>query len=172
MDKGGHALACLRDNKDKLSDACKAEVFERQAVAADDWRTDPELFAACQVCSLSLSRIVGERSTINAAWHPLDALPRYPRCHATAAESSDPPCAMQTDSASNCKNVSAHGGATQECLRTHRPLLTWNCQEQLFRQEVENADDLRLSTRLFKACLEDKKKVTSLLLHLCAWQDC
>ena len=66
---------------------------------------------------------------------------------------------VQTDAAANCKDVAAHGGATQECLRTHRPLLTWNCQEQLFRQEVENADDLRLSTRLFKACLEDKKKV-------------
>ena len=49
----------------------------------------------------------------------------------------------------------------QECLRTHRPVLNWGCQEQLFRQEVENADDLRLSTRLFKACLADKKKVRS-----------
>ena len=49
LDKGVHALACLRDNKEKLSDGCKAEVFERQAVAADDWRTDPELFAACKV---------------------------------------------------------------------------------------------------------------------------
>lgn len=47
----------------------------------------------------------------------------------------------------------------QECLRDHRPLLSWDCQEELFRQEVENADDLRLSARLFKACLGDKKKV-------------
>lgn len=76
------------------------------------------------------------------------------------------PSAVQTDAASNCKNVSAHGGATQECLRTHRALLTWNCQEQLFRQEVENADDLRLSTRLFKSCLEDKKKVRACCLYL------
>ena len=54
--------------------------------------------------------------------------------------------------------MSAHGGATQECLRSHRPMLSWSCQEQLFRQDVENADDLRLSTKLFKACLADKKK--------------
>lgn len=47
----------------------------------------------------------------------------------------------------------------QACLREHRALLTWDCQEQLFRQEVENADDLRLSVRLFKSCLADKRKV-------------
>ena len=47
----------------------------------------------------------------------------------------------------------------QECLAEHRPLLSWDCQEQLFRQEVENAEDLRLSVRLFRACLADKKKV-------------
>ena len=47
----------------------------------------------------------------------------------------------------------------QECLASHRPLLSWDCQEQLFRQEVENAEDLRLSVRLFRACLADKKKV-------------
>ena len=50
----------------------------------------------------------------------------------------------------------------QACLREHRALLTWDCQEQLFRQEVENADDLRLSVRLFKTCLADKKKVNLL----------
>lgn len=47
----------------------------------------------------------------------------------------------------------------QECLKDHRAALSWDCQEELFRQEVENADDMRLSVRLFKACLGDKKKV-------------
>lgn len=37
--------------------------------------------------------------------------------------------------------------------------LTWACEEQLFRQEMENADDIRLSVRLFSKCLPDKKKV-------------
>jgi Golgi apparatus protein 1 len=36
--------------------------------------------------------------------------------------------------------------------------LSWTCEEQLFRQEVENADDIRLSSRLFKACMKDKKR--------------
>lgn len=34
--------------------------------------------------------------------------------------------------------------------REHRAQLSWDCQEELFRQEVENADDIRLSMKLFK----------------------
>ena len=66
---------------------------------------------------------------------------------------------MQVDAKSQCANVDPHEGKMQECLREHRALLSWDCQEELFRQEVENADDLRLSVRLFKSCLGDKKKV-------------
>lgn len=36
--------------------------------------------------------------------------------------------------------------------------VSWECQEELFRQEVENADDIRLSFRLIKKCMGDKKK--------------
>lgn len=43
--------------------------------------------------------------------------------------------------------------------RDKRMQLTWACEEQLFRQEMENADDIRLSVRLFSKCLPDKKKV-------------
>ena len=35
---------------------------------------------------------------------------------------------------------------------------SWDCQEELFRQEVENADDLRLSYRLLRKCMGDKQK--------------
>ena len=49
-------------------------------------------------------------------------------------------------------------GDVQECLRGKRTSLSWECQEELFRQEVENADDIRLSTKLFRTCLNDKKK--------------
>ncbi len=60
----------------------------------------------------------------------------------------------------NCPDAKPEAGEVQECLAEHRPLLSWDCQEQLFRQEVENAEDLRLSVRLFRACLADKKKVS------------
>lgn len=39
--------------------------------------------------------------------------------------------------------------------------MSWECQEELFRQEVENADDIRLSHRLLKKCMGDKKKFCS-----------
>lgn len=48
-------LGCLREKKDELTPDCKAEVFERQAGAADDWRTDVELFKVCEVCPLPVS---------------------------------------------------------------------------------------------------------------------
>ena len=64
----------------------------------------------------------------------------------------------QGDVKTTCKDAKADEGAVQECLAQHRPALSWDCQEQLFRQEVENADDLRLSVRLFRACLADKKQ--------------
>ena len=59
LPKDTHALACLREHKDELNEGCKKEVFERQAVAADDWRTDPELLAACKV-----------RWQLSGAWLP------------------------------------------------------------------------------------------------------
>ncbi len=36
--------------------------------------------------------------------------------------------------------------------------LSWLCEEHLYRQEVEDADDIRLSVRLFAKCLPDKKR--------------
>lgn len=43
--------------------------------------------------------------------------------------------------------------------RDKRMQLSWACEEQLFRQEMENAEDVRLSVRLFSKCLPDKRKV-------------
>lgn len=36
--------------------------------------------------------------------------------------------------------------------------LAWACEEQLFRQELENADDIRLSVRLYTRCIREKRK--------------
>jgi hypothetical protein len=44
--------------------------------------------------------------------------------------------------------------------RDKRMQLSWACEEQLFRQEMENADDIRLSVRLFSKCLPDKRKAS------------
>jgi Golgi apparatus protein 1 len=39
-----------------------------------------------------------------------------------------------------------------------RSKLSPDCEYELFRQEVETAGDIRLSVRLFRACLPDKKQ--------------
>lgn len=36
--------------------------------------------------------------------------------------------------------------------------LSWACEEQLFRQETENSDDIRLSVRLFSKCMREKRR--------------
>lgn len=47
--------------------------------------------------------------------------------------------------------------------------LSWACEEQLFRQEMENADDIRLSVRLYSKCLPDKRKVCCMQCHGPMW---
>lgn len=36
--------------------------------------------------------------------------------------------------------------------------VSWECQSELFRQEVEGADDIRLNAPLISKCLGDKRK--------------
>ncbi len=54
--------------------------------------------------------------------------------------------------------------------------LTWECQNELFRQEVEGADDIRLNALLVSKCMSDKRtfcndvapgvtQIVSLLAH-------
>lgn len=44
-----HTPYCCREQKDKVSGQCAAEIFRRQEDAAGDFRLDKELYAACQV---------------------------------------------------------------------------------------------------------------------------
>eukprot|EP00951_Prasinocladus_malaysianus_P016396 scaffold127716_cov50-Prasinocladus_malaysianus.AAC.1 len=67
----------------------------------------------------------------------------------------------EPDAAALCADVEVGEGRIQECLRQKRAQLSWDCQEELFRKEVEDADDLRLSVTLYKKCLGDKKKFCS-----------
>lgn len=66
---------------------------------------------------------------------------------------------MQDDAQSVCSGVDPHDGRVQECLRERRQALSYDCQAELFRQEQEDSEDLRLSVRLFHKCLNDKIKV-------------
>ncbi len=42
--------------------------------------------------------------------------------------------------------------------RDKRMQLSWACEEQLFRQELENSDDIRLSVRLYTRCIREKRR--------------
>ena len=41
--------------------------------------------------------------------------------------------------------------------RDNQHKLKWECQEDLFRQDVQNADDIRLSVVLLRTCMADKQ---------------
>eukprot|EP00884_Botryococcus_braunii_P009911 jgi/Botrbrau1/18921/Bobra.177_2s0075.1 len=107
----GAILPCLREHKDGLSKPCSEEVFKTQLEAAKDFRTDADMYAAC-----------------------------------------DP------DAKTLCADVKPGEGRIQACLRDRPAKLSWECQEELFRQEVENADNIMLNYRLMRKCMGDKKK--------------
>eukprot|EP00854_Cymbomonas_tetramitiformis_P013737 gene13737-16236_t len=67
----------------------------------------------------------------------------------------------EDDAKTLCPDVKPGGGRTQQCLREKRNSLSWDCQEELFRKEVEDADDIRLNIVLFRLCSRDKKKFCS-----------
>jgi len=107
----GAVLTCLREVKEKVSEACQEEITRTQIQAAKDFAVDAMLNELCTA-----------------------------------------------DAEALCADVTPGGGRVQYCLRSKRAQLSWDCQEELFRQEVENADDIRLSTVLIRKCMKDKKK--------------
>ncbi len=67
--------------------------------------------------------------------------------------------ACKGDAEKLCGDVKDGGGRILSCLRDKSNKgVSWECQEQLVVQEAEEDDDVRLSTRLFKKCLADKKR--------------
>lgn len=69
-----------------------------------------------------------------------------------------------------CNGIDPHEGKVQECLKGQRSALSYDCQAELFRQEQEDSEDLRLSIRLFHKCFNDKVQVSCMpccnALHL------
>eukprot|EP00798_Chlamydomonas_sp_ICE-L_P019976 gene19976-26687_t len=66
--------------------------------------------------------------------------------------------ACKDDADSLCKDVKPGRGRIQGCLRDKHLQLSWTCEEQLFHQEMDMADDIRLSVRLYDRCMPDKRK--------------
>lgn len=75
------------------------------------------------------------------------------------------PDLSQADLKRHCKKSGFRQGKAQYCLRRAGSKLDWNCREQLFKDAMANSYDIRLSTQIFRICLEDKKKVCD---HSCS----
>eukprot|EP00879_Flechtneria_rotunda_P002629 GHRR01002831.1.p1 GENE.GHRR01002831.1~~GHRR01002831.1.p1 ORF type:complete len:772 (+),score=213.92 GHRR01002831.1:193-2316(+) len=69
--------------------------------------------------------------------------------------------ACKADADRLCKDVKDGGGKKTACLRDNPAQLSWECAEEVFRQQLEADDDIRLNVRLFKKCLGDKKRFCS-----------
>lgn len=69
--------------------------------------------------------------------------------------------ACTSDADRLCSDVPKGKGRLQSCLRSKPAELTPDCKKELFRQEVENSDDIRLSLKLFKVCKSDQERYCS-----------
>lgn len=57
-----------------------------------------------------------------------------------------------------CKDVTPGEGRELECLINKRPSVSWGCNEEVMKFQKQAGDDIRLSTRLFVACMNDAKR--------------
>eukprot|EP00898_Chlorokybus_atmophyticus_P007954 jgi/Chlat1/815/Chrsp104S01269 len=160
----------IDDSANMLSDACKDEVHEFKVEKSKDFAINTKLEAACKehvvgLCSDADPHKFG--ATIACLRAHKDKL--NDKCKAevfqTMEEAADDFTldaalneACSPDAKNLCSDVNPGEGRVQACLRSKRALLSWECQEELFRQEVENAEDIRLDARLRNACLVDKNK--------------
>eukprot|EP00850_Spirogloea_muscicola_P000097 SM000001S04499 [mRNA] locus=s1:550290:556763:- [translate_table: standard] len=56
-----------------------------------------------------------------------------------------------------CNDTKPGGGRVQACLTSHLLELGQVCADEMFIEEIDNTDDIRLNVRLYKACINDKK---------------
>eukprot|EP01025_Chloroclados_australasicus_P047088 TRINITY_DN5227_c0_g2_i3.p1 TRINITY_DN5227_c0_g2~~TRINITY_DN5227_c0_g2_i3.p1 ORF type:complete len:747 (-),score=90.56 TRINITY_DN5227_c0_g2_i3:695-2935(-) len=57
-----------------------------------------------------------------------------------------------------CKDQDSETGGVQQCLRKNLSQVSEKCKKQLERQDIEDANDLRLQLPVYRACLADKQK--------------
>ncbi|KAF8068300.1 hypothetical protein HT031_001987 [Scenedesmus sp. PABB004] len=141
----GRVINCLRDRKSELSKPCAKQVFKVQKAIASDYRADPSMALACKP---DVERLCG---TIKSGSGRVNSClvrgGRWQRGRGAAAEAQRAARADRADRA-----------ARPVAQRQNRPSLSWECAEEVFRQQLEADDDIRLNVRLFQKCLADKKR--------------
>ncbi|KAL6765625.1 hypothetical protein V8C86DRAFT_2455787 [Haematococcus lacustris] len=155
-----------------VSDACREDVYQFKIQRSTNINLNVPLARACKVDAeqhCNITWFFGYRAgqVITCLRDVKDLL--APACkrqvfaiQKDAAEDYRADAALykacKDDATRLCSDVKLGGGRVQACLRDHQLQLHWPCEEQLFRQEMENADDIRLSVRLYKTCLKAKKR--------------
>ncbi|GIL70396.1 hypothetical protein Vretimale_3583 [Volvox reticuliferus] len=155
-----------------ISDACREEVYQYKISRNTNINRNIPLAKACKVDA---------EKHCNITWFFGYKSGQIISCLRVAKDVLAPACAKQIfklqvdaatdfradpdlyqnckdDAATLCEDVKFGGGRVQACLRDKRMQLSWGCEEQLFRQELENADDIRLSVRLYLLCIREKRK--------------
>lgn len=155
-----------------VSDACREEVYQYKITRNTNINRNIPLARACKVdaekhCNITWffgyksGQIIACLREIKDQLAPACGKEIY-KLQREAADDfrADPQLyeACKGDAETLCQGVKFGGGRVQACLRSKRMQLAWACEEQLFRQELENADDIRLSVRLYTRCIREKRK--------------
>ncbi|KAL0029670.1 hypothetical protein WJX79_001318 [Trebouxia sp. C0005] len=127
------ALACELDAASLCNDM--ADDTSEAAISSCLWSQREQLSANCSAEVLNKQQLAAKDYRIDPYLHD----------------------ACQADAESCCKGTKAEKGQVQACLLRQQGRLTWECQNELFRQEVEGADDIRLNAPLVSKCMSDKR---------------
>ncbi|KAK9838535.1 hypothetical protein WJX81_005974 [Elliptochloris bilobata] len=153
-----------------LTDECKAELASFKIDQGENINKNLPLAAACKddASKLCADQDPNDPVAVLACLRELKdqvSQPCKDQVFETQVEAAkdyrvdaDLHAACEADAKKLCADVNPGEGRVQDCLRDKAVRVSGECQEELFRQEVENADDLRLSHRLFRKCNGDKNR--------------
>lgn len=173
-----HVLACLRERKARLAPACSIAVHEDQMAATRDYTADWPLYDACRGDAERLCRNArGDGSKVLlclrsrkgqvrcCALFVLSPAPNMlvkDRMLAAAPDNSPEAFAscfitllICVDDSSGCLHPAMPTVALKAIDMRQRLQLQKPCIRELFRADVEAADDLRLQPSLHMACLSE-----------------
>jgi len=166
---------CLRDNRDKLSEACRREETKLQIIESSNTELMPNLARACKARPRSLCAAL-LATTRSPGWGNQGRWPEgFERCamrpRACRAHACDPcrrpPAAgpsagrrAQAERAVHCEGVRPGKARVFNCLLAAAGYADFSgaCREQLARGQARRVKDWRLDYDLRMACKEDVPK--------------
>ncbi|KAI8477290.1 MAG: hypothetical protein J3K34DRAFT_398918 [Monoraphidium minutum] len=177
----GRLAACLtkRLQAEKKGNVAGRQVSEDCVSELTEYKRDRNLninrdIALARACKEDVAKICPKSSDVDEEGSVITCLREHPnklspqcskevlRTQLEAAEDYtldaklNAVCEDQVDSL--CGDVEPGEGRELDCLTEKSKQLSWDCLDQVVRFQREAAYDIRLSSRLFKRCLNDQKK--------------